>query len=54
MAGAYSIADIASYPWIVPYERQSQNLDDFPHLKRWFDAIRQRPAVMRAYERAKE
>jgi GST-like protein len=54
MAGAYSIADIASYPWVVPYERQSQNLDDFPHLKRWFNAIRQRPAVMRAYERAKE
>ena len=54
MAGAYSIADIASYPWIVPYERQSQNLDDFPHLKRWFNAIRQRPAVVRAYELAKE
>src|SRR5581483_9837657 len=31
IAGAYSIADIASYPWIVPYERQSQNLEDFPH-----------------------
>jgi GST-like protein len=54
IAGAYSIADIASYPWIVPYERQSQTLDDFPHLKRWFHAIRQRPAVLRAYERAKE
>jgi len=54
MAGAYSIADIASYPWIVPYERQSQTLDDFPHLKRWFTAIRERPAVKRAYEWAKE
>src|SRR3954468_22598517 len=54
MAGAYSIADIASYPWIVPYERQSQNLNDFPHLKRWFHAIHQRPAVLRAYEKAKE
>ncbi len=54
MAGPYSIADIASYPWVVPYERQSQNLDDFPHLKRWFTAIKERPAVQRAYEKAKE
>jgi GST-like protein len=54
LAGDYSIADMASYPWIVPYERQGQNLDDFPHLKRWFDAIRARPAVIRAYERGKE
>jgi GSH-dependent disulfide-bond oxidoreductase len=51
VAGAYSIADMAAYPWIVPYEAQSQNLDDFPHLKRWFDAIRARPATVRAYER---
>jgi GSH-dependent disulfide-bond oxidoreductase len=54
MAGEYSIADIASYPWIVPYERQGQNLEDFPHLKRWFEAIRDRPATVRAYEKAKE
>jgi GSH-dependent disulfide-bond oxidoreductase len=54
MAGEYSIADIASYPWIVPYERQGQNLEDFPHLKRWFEAIRNRPATVRAYEKAKE
>ncbi|MEK0085845.1 glutathione binding-like protein [Benzoatithermus flavus] len=47
---AYSIADMASYPWIVPYERQGQNLDDFPHLKRWFEAIQARPATRRAYE----
>ena len=53
IAGPYSIADIASYPWIVPHERQSQNLDDFPNLKRWFNAIRERPAVQRAYEKAK-
>jgi GSH-dependent disulfide-bond oxidoreductase len=51
LAGDYSIADIASYPWIVPYERQGQNLDDFPALKRWFDAIAARPAVIRAYEK---
>jgi GST-like protein len=48
----YTIADIASYPWIVPWKRQQQNLDDFPNLRRWFDAIRERPATMRAYERA--
>ncbi len=45
----YSIADMAIYPWVVPYERQSQNLDDFPHLKRWFHAIKARPATERAY-----
>jgi GSH-dependent disulfide-bond oxidoreductase len=53
LAGAYSIADMASYPWIVPYERQSQRLEDFPHLKRWFETIRARPAVERAYALAK-
>ena len=54
LAGDYSIADMASYPWIVPWERQGQNLDDFPHIKRWFEAIRARPAVVRAYDKAKE
>ena len=50
LAGDYSIADMASYPWIVPWKRQSQNLDDFPHLKRWFEAIRTRPGTQRAYK----
>ncbi len=54
VAGEYSIADMAAYPWIVPYERQQQNLDDFPNLKRWFEAIQARPAVERAYARAAE
>ena len=54
VAGDYSIADMASYPWIVPYERQGQKIEDFPHLKRWFDAIKARPAVVRAYDKAKE
>ncbi|AVG17382.1 thiol:disulfide oxidoreductase [Chromobacterium vaccinii] len=49
IAGEYSIADMASYPWIVPHQRQQQNLDDFPSLKRWFDRIAERPAVQRAY-----
>ena len=52
MAGdEYTIADMASYPWVVPYKRQGQDLGDFPHLRRWFDAIRLRPATVRAYER---
>ena len=46
---AYSIADMAIYPWVVPYQRQSQDLDDFPNLKRWFLAIQARPATGRAY-----
>jgi GST-like protein len=51
IAGAYSIADMAAYPWIVPYAAQGQKLEDFPHLKRWFEAIKSRPATLRAYER---
>jgi GST-like protein len=54
LAGEYSIADMACYPWIVPHERQGQNIADFPHLKRWLDTIAARPAVVRAYARAKE
>jgi GSH-dependent disulfide-bond oxidoreductase len=54
IAGEYSIADMASYPWIVPHKAQAQNLDDFPHLRRWFETMRERPAVKRAYERARE
>ncbi|AGI24164.1 glutathione transferase [Pseudomonas sp. ATCC 13867] len=49
----YSIADMASYPWVVPWERQQQDLDDFPHLKRWFETIATRPATVRAYEKGK-
>jgi GST-like protein len=47
VAGDYSIADMAIFPWILPYERQGQNLADYPNLKRWFDAINERPAVQR-------
>jgi GST-like protein len=52
IAGTYSIADIAAYPWIVPHEMLGQNLHDFPQLERWFEAIKKRPATIRAYERA--
>ena len=45
----YSIADMAAYPWIVPHERQGQDLAQFPHLQRWFEGIRSRPATERAY-----
>jgi GSH-dependent disulfide-bond oxidoreductase len=46
---AYTIADIAAYPWIVPWKRQQQDLDSFPNLRRWFNAVRERPATQRAY-----
>ncbi len=51
IVGDYSIADMAAYPWIVPYARQGQNLDDFPNLKRWFQAIEARQATVTAYEK---
>ncbi len=51
VAGTYSIADMACYPWIVPYEAQGQTLEDFPLLQRWFEAVKARPATVRAYEK---
>jgi GSH-dependent disulfide-bond oxidoreductase len=50
---AYTIADIAAYPWIVPWKRQQQELDSFPNLRRWFNAVRNRPATQRAYDKGK-
>ncbi|MBS4079787.1 MULTISPECIES: glutathione binding-like protein [Pseudomonas] len=45
----YSIADMAIYPWIVSHKWQSQNLEDFPHVQRWFNHIKDRPATVKAY-----
>jgi GST-like protein len=50
IAGDYSIADMACYPWIVPHAGHGQRLGDFPHLKRWFETITARPATIRVYE----
>ncbi|MDN6323472.1 MAG: glutathione binding-like protein [Halomonas sp.] len=50
----YSIADMAIYPWIVPWEKQRQTLEEFPDLERWFDMVKARPAVRRAYALVEE
>jgi len=47
IAGGYSIADMAIFPWLRSWERQGVNIADYPHLKRWFDSIAARPAVER-------
>ena len=47
LANEYSIADIATYPWVARYEWHVTNLADFPNVKRWFDTISARPAVQR-------
>jgi len=54
IAGDYSIADMACYPWVVPYKNQGQDIEQFPHVKRWLETIKVRPATERAYAKAKE
>ena len=54
IAGAYSIADMAAYPWVVPHEAQGQRLEDFPNVRAWFERIAARPATQRAYARAQD
>lgn len=49
IAGEFSIADIACYPWIVPHEAHGQNLAQFPHVRRWFESMATRPATLRTY-----
>jgi len=53
LAGDYSIADIASFPWVVPYRRLGNDLDVFPNLRRWFDTLKKRPAVQRGVDLGK-
>ena len=50
LAGEYSIADVAAFPWVLPYKRLGNDLDNFVNLRRWFDLIKQRPAVRRGIE----
>lgn len=47
LCGDYSIADIATYPWVATYEFQGLTLDQHPHLQRWLETLQQRPAVQR-------
>ena len=54
LAGDYSIADIASFPWVLPYRRLGNDLDKFSNLRRWFDALKERPAVRRGTELGKD
>lgn len=54
IAGDYSIADMACYPWIVPYKWQGQQLEEFPEIDRWFQHIQNRPATITAYEKGKQ
>ena len=54
LAGSYSIADMASWPWVVPYERMGQDLNEFPNLKRWFETLKARPAVEKGYTVGRE
>lgn len=48
--GEYTIADMAIYPWVVPHDRQGQNMEDYPNLDRWYEEMKARPAVQRALE----
>lgn len=50
LAGDFSIADIASFPWVMPYKRLGNDLDKFENLRRWFDTIKARPAVQKGVD----
>ena len=50
LAGTYSIADIATWPWISRFEWQEMNFVDYPNLKRWYTEIAERPATIRGYD----
>jgi GST-like protein len=50
----YSIADMAVYPWVKPYDKQGQDINAYPNVRRWMETIEARPAVTRAYALAEE
>ena len=54
LAGEYSIADMASFPWVIPYRRYGVDLDRFPNVRRWFDTLKSRPAVQRGVDVGKD
>ncbi len=54
VAGEYGLADMAIFPWTRSYANQGQNLEDFPNVKRWVDALNARPAVQRGLELLKD
>ncbi len=54
IAGAFSIADCASWPWLLSHDRIGQNLAEFPNLKRWYDALKERPSVRRGIDVGKD
>jgi len=54
LAGAYSIADMACWPWVVTHKAQEIDLAAFPHVRRWYDTLKERPALRRGYELGRE
>ena len=54
LAGGYSIADMAAFPWVLPYRKLGNDLDKFVNLRRWFDTIKERPAVRRGVDLGKD
>lgn len=54
ICGDYSIADMACWPWIIPHERHGQRIEDFPHLRRWYEQMKTRPAVRRGFDVGRE
>jgi GST-like protein len=54
VCGAYSIADMACWPWIVPHERQGMDFDDYPNVGRWYEAMKERPALRRGFDVGRE
>ena len=54
IAGDYSIADMACWPWVITYKSQEVDLDAYPNVKRWYKSLQQRPALRRGYDVGRE